>query len=124
MEAAPPLSARSRALMLSALIIAGEAIFFLPFVIPRVFRPTFLEVFGITNLQLGSFISVYGVVAMVAYFFAGPLSDKYPARLLMSLAGLQLLRPPRLLVEVLGRNGRTGTDSIRRSQLHGDETLE
>jgi MFS family permease len=86
MEASTPLSARTRAFMLFALIVSGEAVFFLPFVIPRVFRPTFLEVFHITNLQLGSFISVYGVVAMVAYFFGGPLADRYPARLLMALA--------------------------------------
>lgn len=86
MQGTPQLSARTRAVMLFALIVSGEAIFFLPFVIPRVFRPTFLEVFGITNLELGSFFSVYGVVAMISYFLGGPLADRYPARLLMSLA--------------------------------------
>lgn len=80
------MNAKQRALILFALIVSGEAIFFLPFVIPRVFRPTFLEVFGITNLELGTFFSAYGVVAMVAYLFGGPLADKYPARALMSLA--------------------------------------
>ena len=56
-----------------ALIVAGEAVFFLPFVLPRVFRPTLLEVFQLTNLQLGIAFSVYGAVAMLAYFLAAHL---------------------------------------------------
>jgi uncharacterized membrane protein len=58
----------SRNLTLISLILAGEAIFFLPFVLPRIFRPTLLAVFEINNTELGSFFSVYGVVAMVSYF--------------------------------------------------------
>lgn len=69
-----------------ALIVAGEAIFGLPFVVARVFRPTLLDVFGITNLELGSAFSVYGVLAMAAYFPGGPLADRFPARTLMALA--------------------------------------
>ena len=69
-----------------ALIVAGEAVFFLPFVLPRIFRPTLLDVFHLTNLQLGIAFSVYGVVAMLAYFPGGPLADRYSARRLMALA--------------------------------------
>ncbi len=69
-----------------ALIAAGEAVFLLPFVLARVFRPTFLDVFGITNLQLGTAFSLYGVVAMVAYLTGGPLADRFPARRLMTAA--------------------------------------
>ena len=69
-----------------ALIVAGEAIFFLPFVLPRIFRPTMLEVFDLTNLQLGIAFSIYGVVAMLAYFPGGPLADRFSARRLMSVA--------------------------------------
>lgn len=68
------------------LILAGEAIFFLPFVIARVFRPTLLDVFGISNLELGIAFSAYGVVAMLSYFPGGPLADRYGARKLMSIA--------------------------------------
>lgn len=68
------------------LILAGESIFFLPFVLARVFRPTFLAVFEITNLELGSLFSVYGVVAMISYFFGGPLADRFSPRLLLSVA--------------------------------------
>ena len=69
-----------------ALIVAGEAVFFLPFVLPRVFRPTLLEVFQLTNLQLGIAFSVYGAVAMLAYFLGGPLADRFSARKMMAFA--------------------------------------
>lgn len=69
-----------------ALMAAGESVFLLPFVLARVFRPTFLDVFEITNLQLGVAFSVYGVVAMIAYFAGGPLADRYSARSLMATA--------------------------------------
>ncbi|MEE8477633.1 MAG: MFS transporter [Gemmatimonadales bacterium] len=75
-----------RGLIIVALITAGEAVFLLPFVLARVFRPTFLDVFGITNLQLGTAFSLYGVVAMVAYLAGGPLADRFPARRLMTAA--------------------------------------
>ncbi|MGB7395636.1 MAG: MFS transporter [Pricia sp.] len=68
------------------LILAGEAVFILPFVLPRIFRPTVLDVFGVDNTELGLCFSVYGVVALVSYLFGGPLADKYPPRKLMALA--------------------------------------
>ena len=40
--------ARRPALVLFSLIVAGEAVFVLPFVVARVFRPTLLDVFGVT----------------------------------------------------------------------------
>jgi sugar phosphate permease len=77
---------KKRVSTLLALILAGEAIFFLPFVIARIFRPTLLAVFEITNTQLGAFFSIYGVVAMASYFFGGPLADKFSSRNLMAIA--------------------------------------
>ncbi|MEO9967881.1 MAG: MFS transporter [Reichenbachiella sp.] len=76
----------SKILELSLLILAGESIFFLPFVIARVFRPTFLSVFEITNLELGSLYSIYGIIAMVSYFFGGPLADRISPRILLAIA--------------------------------------
>jgi nitrate/nitrite transporter NarK len=76
----------NRAAILTALVAAGEGIFILPFTIPRIFRPAFLDVFGLTNLQLGTAFSLYGAVAMLAYFSGGPLADCYPARRLMTAA--------------------------------------
>ena len=69
-----------------ALLLAGEAVFALPFIIARVFRPTLLDVFGITNLQLGTAFSLYGVVAMATYFPGGPLADRFGPRRLMTVA--------------------------------------
>lgn len=75
-----------RGMSITALIIAGESVFLLPFVLARVFRPTLLEVFDLNNLELGTAFSVYGVVAMAAYFFGGPLADRFPARILLAVA--------------------------------------
>ena len=76
----------TRMVIMLALISAGETIFILPFVVARVFRPTLLDVFGLTNLQLGTATSLYGVVAMLSYFAGGPLADRFSARRLMTAA--------------------------------------
>ena len=68
------------------LILAGEAVFILPFVLPRIFRPTVLDVFGLDNVQLGLCFSVYGVVALVSYLLGGPIADRYPPRKLIAVA--------------------------------------
>lgn len=68
----------------AALILAGEAIFLLPFVIPRVFRNTLLEVYQIDNIELSYCFSIYGLVAIASYFFGGPLADLVPSRKLMA----------------------------------------
>lgn len=73
-----------RALTLGCLIIAGEAIFSLPFHVARFFRPTLLSVFKFTNTQLGAVQGCYGVVAMIAYFPGGPLADRFSARKLLA----------------------------------------
>ena len=75
-----------RALVIVALMAAGESVFLLPFVLARVFRPTFLDVFRVTNLELGTAYAAYGVVAMIAYFAGGPLADRFSARRLMTTA--------------------------------------
>lgn len=68
------------------LILAGESVFILPFVLSRVFRPTVLEVFGLNNLQLGLCLSVYGMVALLSYLFGGPLADKFAPGKLIAVA--------------------------------------
>ncbi len=72
--------------MLFALILAGEVIFSLPFHIPRFFRPNMLEVFHLSNTQLGDIFAVYGVIALLAYFPGGTIADRFPARTLMTLS--------------------------------------
>lgn len=73
-------------------MLIGEGVFLLPFVVTRVFRPTFLAVFEINNLQLGTAFSVYGIIAAFSYFLGGPLADRFaPKKLLItSLVGTAL----------------------------------
>lgn len=71
---------------LLVLILAGESVFILPFVLSRVFRPTVLEVFGLDNLQLGLCFSVYGIVALVSYFIGGPVADRFAPGKLIGVA--------------------------------------
>ncbi len=66
------------------LILAGEAVYALPFHVARFFRPTVMETFGLTATELGAAQGVYGVVAMLAYFPGGPLADRFPARKLLA----------------------------------------
>ena len=90
-----------RAVSMVALMASAEAAFLLPFVLPRIFRPTLLEVFEITNLELGLAFSAYGWVAMASYFLGGPIADRLAPRPLMvsalaltALGGLGLLLTP------------------------------
>lgn len=103
-QPASELSSLHRGLILVTLISAGEAVFLLPFVLARIFRPTFLDVFGVTNLQLGTAFSLYGIVAMVSYFGGGPLADRFSARRLMTAA---------LLMTGFGGGVLAGIPSIR-----------
>jgi nitrate/nitrite transporter NarK len=67
-----------------------------------VFRPTVLEVFAITNLELGAAYAAYGVVAMLAYLAGGPLADRFPARGMLLIALLLTAAGGLLLFEVPG----------------------
>ncbi len=86
-----------RVTFIACLIIAGEAVFSLPFHVARFFRPTVLQAFELTNTELGAVQGMYGVVAMLAYFPGGLLADRISARRLLtgsllctSLGGLYL----------------------------------
>lgn len=68
------------------LILAGEAVFILPFVLARIFRPTFLATFELTNLELGLCFSVYGFTALISYLFGGVLADRFKPHKLMATA--------------------------------------
>ena len=68
------------------LVLAGESVFILPFVLARIFRPTVLQTFQIDNLQLGLCFSFYGIVALLSYVVGGPIADRYPPRKLMAIS--------------------------------------
>ncbi len=72
--------------MIFCLILAGEAIFALPFHVARFFRPTLLEVFNFSNADLGDVFAVYGITAMLAYFPGGTIADRFSARRLLTFS--------------------------------------
>lgn len=87
------------------MILSGELIYILPYFLPRVFRPTFLAVFDLNNLELGSLFSVYGTVAFFSYIFGGTFADKFLPRkliasslILTSLGGIVLLNYPSFMI--------------------------
>ncbi len=86
-------------------MLAAESIYILPYVLARVFRPTFLDVFNLTNLELGGLFSIYGVVAFLSYLYGGVLADRYSPRKLLSisliftsLGGLIMMTYPSYLI--------------------------
>ena len=86
-------------------MLAAESIYILPYVLARVFRPTFLDVFNLTNLELGGLFSIYGVVAFFSYLYGAVLADRYSPRKLLSisliftsLGGLIMMTYPSYLI--------------------------
>ncbi|AUC14666.1 hypothetical protein BTO06_05710 [Tenacibaculum sp. SZ-18] len=75
-----------RALQITFLILAAEIIYALPFVLVRIFRPTFLSAFDITNRDIGFCYTLYGITGMISYFLGGLIADKYPTKYLMGIA--------------------------------------
>jgi nitrate/nitrite transporter NarK len=69
-----------------SLILAGEAIFSLPFHVARFFRATMLDVFAFSNADLGDVFAVYGVTAMLAYFPGGTIADRVSPRKLLAIS--------------------------------------
>lgn len=78
------MSPRLRYLLL--VILAGESIFILPFVLIRVFRPTVMTAYGVDNTEVGVWFAVYGLVALGSYVVGGPLADRFAPRKLMGTA--------------------------------------
>ena len=75
-----------RILIILTLVLSGEMIFILPFVLVRIFRPTILTVFDINNFELGTAFSIYGIVALCSYFFGGLIADRYPIHRLIGIS--------------------------------------
>ena len=76
-------------------------VFSLPYHVARFFRPTFLDVFSLTNTALGDAFALYGVLAMLSYFPGGAIADRFSARRLMTtsllataLGGLYMAQIP------------------------------
>jgi nitrate/nitrite transporter NarK len=76
----------SRLVTMFSLILAGEAIFGLPFAVARYFGPTFRTVFQVNDLELGLLFFNYGIIAVFAYLLGGPLADRFSPRKLLAFA--------------------------------------
>ena len=76
----------SRIVFMIALVFAGEQVFGLPFHTQRFFKSTFLDVFSISNTQLGDLFAIYGVLAMIAYFPGGAIADRFSPRSLLAVS--------------------------------------
>ncbi|WP_298768864.1 nitrate/nitrite transporter [uncultured Shewanella sp.] len=123
---------------LFSLIFAGEIIFALPFHIVRFFRPTFLEVFSLSNIELGNIYAVYGIIAMLAYFPGGAIADYFSAKKLLitsllatSLGGLYLAQIPNknMLIFLYGYWGLTSiflfwAAMLKATREWGDESTQ
>lgn len=94
-----------RILILFSLVVAGEMVFSLPFHIARFFRPTFLDVYGLSNADLGDIFAFYGVVAMLAYFPGGIIADRFSARKLLVGSLLATAGGGLYLAQIPGRIG-------------------
>jgi nitrate/nitrite transporter NarK len=77
---------QSKVTAMFALIIAGEAVFLLPFILMRVFKPVIREAFLISDAQIGEAQALYGITAVLSYFFGGFIADKWEARKLLSIS--------------------------------------
>lgn len=46
----------------------------------------YLEVYKLTNTQMGTFGSIFGIFGMISYFFGGYVADKFPTRYVLSVS--------------------------------------
>ncbi len=92
---------RNNIVTLLLIIIAGAMIYSLPY-FRSYYYDTFLEIYGLTNTQMGALGSAYGGFAIIAYFLGGFCADRWPAKKLLFvslvvtgvLGFTLLLKPP------------------------------
>ncbi|WP_271405345.1 MFS transporter [Tenacibaculum soleae] len=77
---------KKKVFQLILFILSAEIIYALPYVFIRIFRPTFLHAFDISNTEIGYCYTLYGITALASYFFGGLLADKYQPKFLISSA--------------------------------------
>jgi nitrate/nitrite transporter NarK len=95
----------SKWIVIISLIIAGEMIFSLPFHVTRYFRPTFLDVFKLSNAALGDVFAIYGITAMLAYFPGGAIADRFSARRLITVSLILTAMGGIYMAQIPGRTG-------------------
>lgn len=90
-----------RALVMTSLILAGECVYTLPYYLRRDFGPVMVEVFGLSQLELGWLSSMFGIFALLCYWPGGWVADRRAPRRLLAfsllttgLGGMLLLLTP------------------------------
>lgn len=78
-------SRRARWLYMASLILAGDSIYLLVYM-RQGFQTSMQEVFGISYTQLGIMNSMFGLLAITAYFAGGWLSDRVATRSLLAFS--------------------------------------
>lgn len=73
---------RTRWLYMASLILAGDSIYLLPYM-RKSYQTSMQEVFDVTFTQLGVMNSMFGLLAITAYFAGGWLSDRVSTRTLL-----------------------------------------
>jgi nitrate/nitrite transporter NarK len=74
-----------RWLTLASLMLAGEAIFMLPYM-RKTFQTSLEEVFHISSTELGFLNAAFGILALICYFPGGWLADRFSARRLLTFS--------------------------------------
>lgn len=76
----------SRNFIAILLVAAGGAIIYgLPY-FRYDYYDAYLEVYNLTNTQMGVFGSIFGIFGMVSYLFGGYLADRFSIRMLLTLS--------------------------------------
>lgn len=76
-----------RWIQLICLCVGGGSIYFIPFMAYAYWVPM-QEAFGFSDSQIGTLLSVYGLVALCTYFVGGWLADRFSARKLLTISYL------------------------------------
>lgn len=67
------------------LIIAGEIIYTLPY-FRNYYYDVFIDAFNLTNTQMGTLGSAYGICCLISYIFGGYVADRWKTKHLLSLS--------------------------------------
>ncbi len=78
-------SKAQRWLYFFSLVLAAESIYMLPY-LRKTFQTSMEEVFGLGAVDLGLLNSMFGIIALLAYFPGGWLADRVSARRLLSFS--------------------------------------
>ena len=82
-------------------------VFSLPFHVTRYFRPSFLDVFNLSNTALGDIFAVYGITAMLSYYPGGIIADRFSARRLMTASLITTALGGLYMAQIPGQTGLT-----------------